>query len=101
MLCRLNLGNCKLSLCHVLEVLDALMDKTSLCYLNISGSKVDTSAADKITTLISTNRSIKKIRLRDCEMQEDSAIAVVTSALKVTDIQVVDISCNPLEHISF
>ena len=97
-LCHLNLSNCKLSSCVVLQVLDAVMDKTSLCHLNIGGNMIDDTAADKLATLISINRSLKELMIVSCEMKEDSTIAVVTSVLKVANLQVVDISFNPIEH---
>ena len=92
----LDFSDCGLQEMIVVEVTESLLTTSNLNYLNLSGNKVNSLAANNIAAVVSKNSNISSFSIADCQLSVNDLMCICESMKSTSNLRHIDISFNPV-----
>ncbi|XP_065895715.1 protein NLRC5-like [Dysidea avara] len=89
-----NFSSCGLSALDVTSIMKAQSVLSNLVYINISNNDVDTEAADEISSVIKSNKSLEVVDFSRCDMGVGSMSTVSNALSQCMHLRIVNLSNN-------
>ena len=94
----INVSDCHISEHGLFAIFNALSDLSSLLHLDVSLNRICSTAAEEIINVFSLNRKFARLSLRQCDLNGEDFLQVMSSVRKNGFITHLDVSHNQIYH---